>query len=92
MPRSDREQRDEDEFQALYGPWAPDITDVTFIGDDGIRYLLPEIAISYKAALNRPKDDLDLTATLAVLEPAGWAWLRDAVTRQAPDHPWLDRI
>ncbi|MDN5766800.1 MAG: hypothetical protein L0H96_12820 [Humibacillus sp.] len=69
-----------------------DITDVTFIGDDGIRYVLPEIAISYKAAQNRPKDALDLTATLAVLDPARREWLRDAVARQAPDHPWLEHI
>lgn len=69
-----------------------DFTDVTFVGDDGIRYLLPEIAVSYKAALNRPKDALDLTATLAVLNPARRAWLRDAVIRQSPDHPWLERI
>ena len=69
-----------------------DIAEVTFIGDDGIRYSRPEIVMSYKAALSRPKDDLDLAATLGVLDAARRDWLRQAVTRQAPEHPWLARI
>lgn len=69
-----------------------DIAEVTFTADDGICYLRPEIVMSYKAALARPKDDLDLAATLAVLTPSGRAWLRDALTRQDPDHRWLPRV
>lgn len=69
-----------------------DIADVTFTADDGICYLLPEIVMSYKAALNRPKDEVDLAAALAVLTPSRRAWLRDAVARQDADHPWLTRV
>ena len=69
-----------------------DIPEVTFTGDDGICYLRPEIVMSYKAALNRPKDEADLAATLAVLTPSRRAWLRDALTRQDSDHPWLARV
>ncbi|GGN08055.1 hypothetical protein GCM10009721_39730 [Terrabacter tumescens] len=66
---------------------AADLDDVTFIAADGIRYLNPEIVMSYKAALNRPKDTSDLTATLTVLPPSRRAWLRAAVAHQDPQHP-----
>ena len=45
-----------------------DVEDVTWVADDGIRYLRPEIVLVYKAALRRPKDDLDLEALRALLK------------------------
>jgi hypothetical protein len=66
-----------------------DVEDVTWVADDGIRYLLPEIALVYKATLRRPKDQPDLEATLNVLTPERRAWLRDAVVELDPEHPWL---
>jgi hypothetical protein len=42
--------------------------------------------------LHRPKDDRDLDRTWPLLIPDRRAWLRDAVRRLYPDHPWLDRM
>ena len=69
-----------------------EVDEVTWLGDDGIRYLAPEVVLSYKARLRRPKDDPDLEACLPVLSVAQRDWLRDAVERTAPGHAWLARI
>lgn len=75
----------------LAGPSAP-VETVTWVADDGIRHLLPEIVLSYKARLRRPKDEPDLDATLRILTPERRAWLRDAVVALDPAHPWLARL
>lgn len=62
---------------------------VTWLADDGIRYLSPEITLLYKARLERPKDRRDLRTTWPLLDVDQRAWLRDAVRRTDPDHPWL---
>jgi hypothetical protein len=43
----------------------------------------------FKAQLHRLKDDRDLARTWRLLAPDRQAWLRDAVRRLHPDHPWL---
>ncbi len=68
------------------------VEDVTWTADDGIRYLRPEIVLSYKARLRRPKDEPDFEATLPVLGAPQRAWLRDALTTLVPDHPWIARL
>lgn len=68
------------------------LEEVTWVARDGIRYLNPEIALLYKAALQRPKDDRDLARTWPMLEAGARAWLRDAVRALYPDHGWLDRM
>jgi hypothetical protein len=68
------------------------VEDVTWMADDGIRYLSPEIVLLFKARLMRPKDDPDLEATLPVLSADKRAWLRVAVAELIPDHPWLARL
>jgi hypothetical protein len=65
------------------------VDEVTWVHTDGIRYLRPEITLLYKAALHRPKDDRDLTVTWPLLAPDRRQWLRDAVRRLCPEHPWL---
>ena len=65
------------------------LEDVTWVADDGIRYLNPEIALLYKAALGRRKDDRDLDRCLPLLSADAHAWLRDSVARLYPDHAWL---
>ena len=67
------------------------LEDVTWVAADGIRYLRPAIALLYKAALHRPKDDRDLAVTWPLLGAGEQAWLREAVGRLYPDHPWLGR-
>lgn len=68
------------------------VEDVTWVADDGIRYLSPEIVLLFKARLMRPKDDPDLEATLPVLSADRRAWLRAAIAELIPDHPWLARL
>jgi hypothetical protein len=65
---------------------------VTWIADDGIRYLNPEIALLYKAGNGRAKDDRDLDRCLPLLSRDARTWLRDSVTRVYPGHAWLDRL
>lgn len=68
------------------------VEDVTWVADDGVRYLSPEIVLLFKARLMRPKDDPDLEATLPVLSADQRAWLRTALGQVAPGHPWLTRL
>jgi hypothetical protein len=68
------------------------VEEVTWVAEDGIRYLLPQIVLVFKARLRRPKDEPDFEATLPVLTAERREWLRNAVTRVAPDHPWLERF
>ncbi|GCD92332.1 nucleotidyltransferase domain-containing protein [Nocardioides sp. LS1] len=65
------------------------VEEATYVAGDGIRYLNPEIALMYKARLQRAKDRRDLEVTWPLLAPEARAWLRDAVGRLHPDHPWL---
>ena len=55
---------------------------------EGIPHLRPEVVLLHKAPLDRAKDRDDLAATLPHLDPAAVAWLDDALTVVAPDHPW----
>jgi hypothetical protein len=75
----------------LPGQVAP-VEEVTWIADDGIRYLRPEIVLSYKARLRRPKDEPDFEATLPLLDADRRAWLAEALRHLAPDHPWRSRL
>jgi hypothetical protein len=68
------------------------LEEVTWVADDGVRYLRPEITLLYKAALHRPKDDRDLAVIWPLLERESRAWLSEAVGRLYPDHPWLERM
>jgi hypothetical protein len=68
------------------------LEEATWVAADGIRYQNPEIVLLFKAVLHRPKDDRDLDRTWPLLAPDRQAWLRDAVRRLYPDHPWLDRF
>jgi hypothetical protein len=65
------------------------VEEVTWVAASGIRYLAPEIVLHYKARLGRAKDDRDLHRTLPLLPADRRAWLRDAVRRTEPGHPWL---
>jgi hypothetical protein len=64
------------------------LADVTWVAGDGVRYLDPEQVLFYKAVLHRTKDDLDLAHTWPLLDDDRRAWLREAVRRTYPDHPW----
>ncbi|MCW2832854.1 MAG: hypothetical protein JWN68_807 [Nocardioides sp.] len=66
------------------------LADVTWVADDGIRYMLPEVVLHHKARLLRPKDTADLVTTWPLLSREAREWLRGAVRKERADHPWLD--
>lgn len=68
-----------------------DLVDVTW-ERDGIRYLLPEVVLAFKAKSTRPKDEADLTATLPLLDAAARDWLQSFLERIHPGHAWLERL
>ena len=75
----------------LPGHLAP-VEHVTWTASDGIRYLLPEIVLIFKARLHRRKDEPDFEATLPTLTPQQRAWMREALATLAPQHHWLGRL
>ncbi|MGW5214433.1 nucleotidyltransferase domain-containing protein [Streptomyces sp. NPDC004051] len=58
----------------------------------GIPYLAPEVQLSYKAKATREKDEIDFEAVLPLLDDPARAWLADAISVIAPEHPWLARL
>lgn len=58
---------------------------------DGIPYLVPEIVLLFKAKLFRDKDRADLEAACPWMSDDQHAWLRGAVERVHPGHPWATR-
>lgn len=69
-----------------------DLDEITWVADDGIRYLNPEMGIAYKAKQDRPKDRQDLAAVLPLLSQAKRDWLADMIHHLHPDHTWLQQI
>lgn len=69
-----------------------EVDNVTWVADDGIRYLLPEIVLVFKARLRRAKDDPDFDATLPTLTEDSKAWMRTCLEQVAPGHDWLERL
>jgi hypothetical protein len=69
-----------------------DLEDVTWVDEDGIRFLLPEIVLLHKARLDRPKDILDLNAAWPLMSESQQDWLREAMARMYPHHAWNDRL
>jgi hypothetical protein len=65
------------------------VEEVTWVADDGIRYLDPEIVLLYKSRLGRPKDDRDLARAWPLLDPSAQGWLREKVAELHPGHRWL---
>lgn len=68
------------------------VDEVTWLADDGIRYLRPEIVLLFKARLQRLKDERDLACAWPLLTAEQQAWLRWAIRRTDEDHPWLERL
>lgn len=59
---------------------------------DGFPYTIPEVVLLFKAKLARPKDEQDLEGVLPLLSPSSRRWLREALERVHPGHPWSTRI
>ncbi|MCK9793586.1 hypothetical protein M1843_07500 [Isoptericola sp. 4D.3] len=75
----------------LPGHSAP-LDEVTWVADDGLRYLCPEIALFMKHPQVRGKDRVDAATLLPRLDDRQRRWLRDAVAQVRPGHPWLDLL
>jgi Aminoglycoside-2''-adenylyltransferase len=65
---------------------------LTLSTEDGTPFLRPEVQLLYKAREARQKDENDLTAVLPKLDRAGVEWLRRALMRAHPTHPWIVAI
>ena len=68
------------------------VEEATWVADDGIRYLRPEIALHFKARQRREKDVRDLDAAWPLLSEERRRWLLTAIEEtEGSDHPWLAR-
>ena len=56
---------------------------------NGVPYLKPEGVLIYKAKARRPKDEADFAACVPLMDAAARRWLKDALARAHPGHPWL---
>jgi hypothetical protein len=69
------------------------LDDVTWVADDGVRYLRPEIVLFFKARLRRTKDERDFRLVLPLLDAQQRSWLQIAIaTVWGETHPWLDQL
>ncbi len=68
------------------------LEDVTWVTDEGVRVLDPEIALLFKARIDRTKDRRDLARALPLLSEEQRTWLRDHIRGLWPDHPWLAEV
>lgn len=59
---------------------------------EGVPYLKPEGVLLYKAKEARAKDERDFRVCLPLMEAAARAWLRDALARTHPCHPWIGEL
>lgn len=57
-------------------------------GPAGLTVLAPEIVLLYKSKAPRPADELDFRAARPLLDAEARAWLRAALLRAGPAHPW----
>jgi hypothetical protein len=68
------------------------VGEVTWVTDDGVRVLNPEIVLLFKARLDRTKDRRDLARALPLLSDRQRTWLCQQVQGLWPDHPWLEQL
>jgi hypothetical protein len=69
------------------------ISSLGFTSAEGVRYLVPEVQLFYKAKQPRPKDEVDFAAVLPLLGAAQREWLSSAIrTCYGEDHPWRNHL
>lgn len=57
---------------------------------DGIPYVIPEVALLFKAKSPRAKDEADFRRTLPAMDRSQRARLSGWLSRVHPGHPWLE--
>jgi aminoglycoside-2''-adenylyltransferase len=65
-----------------------DLDEVTWTDADGVRYLAPDLVLSFKAKHARRQDDADFAATVARLNPDQISRLRQFLRQHHPGHAW----
>ena len=60
--------------------------------DEAIPFLGPHGVLLYKAKATRPKDEADFSAVLPKMTSAARLWLRNALQRVHPKHPWIEQL
>ncbi|MFZ2015954.1 MAG: hypothetical protein WAV00_19230 [Nocardioides sp.] len=65
------------------------LDEATWVTDDGVRVLNPEIVLLFKATNGRPKDRRDFDRARPLLDDAQRDWLRGAIETWDPEHAWL---
>jgi len=58
----------------------------------GIRILVPEIQLLFKAKQTREKDQIDFNNTLPRLTQAQREWLKGALAKYHPEHRWMGML
>ena len=58
----------------------------TWIGENGVRYLRPEIVLPFRGRHARENDQQDFDATMPVLDAVQRGWLREWLAVLHPGH------
>ncbi|WP_454196506.1 hypothetical protein [Nocardia sp. Marseille-Q1738] len=59
---------------------------------EGIPYVIPEVALLFKAKARRDKDEADFRRVLPAMDRSQRSRLSEWLSRVHPGHPWLERI
>ena len=62
------------------------------VNDDGIPYVIPEVALLFKAHRSAPKDEDDFRRVAPRLADDARTRLRGWLARRYPAHSWLNRL
>jgi hypothetical protein len=65
------------------------LDEVTWVDEQGVRFLDADLVLAIKAKHNREADRWDFTAALPLLDAAGRARLAGYLAAHDPEHPWL---
>ena len=67
-------------------------TELILRTDDGIPYVIPEVALLFKAKHCRAKDEADLRRVVPKLSQERRFRLRGWLSRLHPGHAWIDAL
>lgn len=68
------------------------LSEATWVCEDGVRYLDPDLVLAFKARLMRPKDEVDFCACVPKLLGEQRDRLRSLLAKIDAAHPWLLRL
>lgn len=65
------------------------LADAMWALPNGLRVLAPAVVLLFKSTAPRPSDEADWIAAQPLLDVESRAWLRAAIARAQPAHPWV---